>query len=173
MPTICPHCGADSPSGHGPGICEHCREHTSHVGAARDEDSGIIDIHAIQGALHTSRAIPPVQPFQAGALGDPTPQPAPRRRARRVSQAPLHALLGVLVCGAVGLVGAVVHSASHSPHTSVRIVTTESMQPSAALDDLDADASLDEVEATDEADAIEIRGRHRDPRRGRGRRARP
>ncbi|MBA3546734.1 MAG: hypothetical protein H0T76_09655, partial [Nannocystis sp.] len=160
MHTICPHCGADLRSGRAPGACEHCREYTSRVATARDEGSGLIDVRAISGMLGASRPTPVEQPLRTGvldALNDSMPQPMPRPRAPRPSQTQLHVLLGVLVFSAVGLVGAVVHSASETPHAAMKVATAAPMQRSAAFDDADADASPEAVAVEDEdEDEIEL-----------------
>lgn len=151
MHTICPRCGAELRLGRAPGNCEHCHEHTSRDTAGED-DSGLIDIGALPGML--GRPISDVRPLR-GALHD---SPPPPRRRRPASQSHLHLLLGVLAFTAVGLAGAVVHSASQvPPHTTVRLVAAPPpMAPSPALDELDADMGPEAAATDEDEDEIEL-----------------
>ena len=137
MNTTCTRCGATLRPGRTPAQCEHCYPRFHHAATASGEDSGLIDIRALPGALGGPvRPITPIPGF--GGLTQPQLSAAPRQAARtpapivRPSQTPLHALLGVLVFGVVGLAGAVVHSATRSPEPTVQFIDVPAHEPTPA-----------------------------------------
>lgn len=134
MNTTCTRCGATLRPGRTPAQCEHCYPRFHHAATAGGEDSGLIDIRALPGALGSP--VRPITPIPGlGGLTRPDLSAAPRPVAHtpapivRPSQTPLHVLLGVLVFGVVGLAGAVVHSATRNPDPTVRFIDVPADEP--------------------------------------------
>jgi len=154
MNTTCTRCGATLRPGRTPSQCEHCYPRFHHAATAGGEDSGLIDIRALPGALGGPvRPITPIPGF--GGLARPDPSAAPRPAAHtpaplvRPSQTPLHVLLGVLVFGVVGLAGAVVHSATRSPDPTVQVIDVPAHEPTpAAITDPPGDVATKPATST-------------------------
>ena len=121
----CRHCGATrsmSRPGLSSATCEHCHARPIAAATTTGEGSGLIDIRAMAAALGASPMRPPT-PLPGFRGLAPAAPPAPTRRLTvRPSQTPLHALLGVLVFGMVGLAGAVQQVEDRVPPREVRRV---------------------------------------------------